>query len=153
MLFNVKNLIRELDIKLNSKLGQKSISNQKNAIEKWMDKIYANAVSYLTAKSFFFFFRFSIFWMLNFAKFLIQFNIAQFSKTVNNFNFQFSLTIPKVKNLWILKINLICTQISEIANWLNLEYRRLLQNFEYYNRLIFEWKINYSNFFCVWDLY
>ena len=141
MLFNIKNLIRELDIKLNSKLGQKSISNQKNAIEKWMDKIYANAVSYLTAKSFFF------------AKFLIQFNIAQFSKTVNNFNFQFSLTIPKVKNLWILKINLICTQISEIANWLNLEYRRLLQNFEYYNRLIFEWKINYSNFFCVWDLY
>ena len=153
MLFNIKNLIRELDIKLNSKLGQKSISNQKKCYRKVNGQNIRERRVVPNGQIFFFFFRFSIFWMLNFAKFLIQFNIAQFSKTVNNFNFQFSLTIPKVKNLWILKINLICTQISEIANWLNLEYRRLLQNFEYYNRLIFEWKINYSNFFCVWDLY
>ena len=58
----------------------------------------------------------------------------------------------------MLKINLIfnsrkCTQISEVANWLNLQCCTLLGNFEYYNRLVFEWNINYSNFFCVSDLY
>ena len=40
LIFNIENFIRELDIKLNSKLVKVNFQSQ-NAIENWMDEIYA----------------------------------------------------------------------------------------------------------------
>ena len=43
MLFNIQNLLRELDIKMNWKLAKNQFQS-KNAIENWMDEIYTEGL-------------------------------------------------------------------------------------------------------------